>query len=747
MANYKKILVGFILFFLAFSVKSYSEVVNKVEVKGNQRITLETIIIFGDIKTGENYDESDISLLIKKLYETNFFSNISAELINNQLIINVEENPIINSIVFKGEKANKYTEEINRIITLKEKTSFLRNIVKSDINKIREFYRYLGFYFVKIDLEIEKLNKNRVNMIYSINKGERAKIAKIYFLGDKKMRNRKLRDIITSQENTFWKIFSKNVYLSKERVELDKRLLKRYYKNKGYYEVDISSSNVEYSKGEGFVLTFSVNAGKRYRFKKISVNVAKALDKSAFISLQTEFNKTIGKYYSEKRLTAILEKIDKLSQQKELQFINHRLDETLEVDGVAVIIDIFEGRKFTVERINIKGNNVTNDAVIRSEMLIDEGDPYSALLLNKSINNLKAKGIFGKVEKKILEGSSLDSKILEVKVEEKATGEIMAGAGVGTDGTSVMFAVKENNWLGKGINLKSSLSLNAQSISGSIAMRNPNYNYTGNAVFSSLDISSMDKTTNSGFESATTGFSFGTEFEQYEGVFLSPTIRAKFEKIDVQSSASDKIKKMEGNYKNVDFNYSITLDKRDQRFETTSGHKISFVQSLPIVQDSSSILNGLTASKYFEFSEDVIGALKIYGRSLHGIDDDVRLSERLFIPQRRLRGFDTSKVGPKDASDWIGGNFATAVGFEAKLPNLLPESLKTNVSAFIDTANLWGVDYSDSVNDSNKIRSSVGLAADVWTMVGPLSFTVAKAITTYDQDETETFNFRLGTSF
>jgi len=747
MANYKKILVGFILFFLAFSVKSYSEVVNKVEVKGNQRITLETIIIFGDIKTGENYDESDISLLIKKLYETNFFSNISAELINNQLIINVEENPIINSIVFKGEKANKYTEGINRIITLKEKTSFLRNIVKSDINKIREFYRYLGFYFVKIDLEIEKLNKNRVNMTYSINKGERAKIAKIYFLGDKKMRNRKLRDIITSQENTFWKIFSKNVYLSKERVELDKRLLKRYYKNKGYYEVDISSSNVEYSKGEGFVLTFSVNAGKRYRFKKISVNVAKALDKSAFISLQTEFNKTIGKYYSEKRLTAILEKIDKLSQQKELQFINHRLDETLEVDGVAVIIDIFEGRKFTVERINIKGNNVTNDAVIRSEMLIDEGDPYSALLLNKSINNLKAKGIFGKVEKKILEGSSLDSKILEVKVAEKATGEIMAGAGVGTDGTSVMFAVKENNWLGKGINLKSSLSLNAQSISGSIAIRNPNYNYTGNAVFSSLDISSMDKTTNSGYESATTGFSFGTEFEQYEGVFLSPTIRAKFEKIDVQSSASDKIKKMEGNYKNVDFNYSITLDKRDQRFETTSGHKISFVQSLPIVQDSSSILNGLTVSKYFEFSEDVIGALKIYGRSLHGIDDDVRLSERLFIPQRRLRGFDTSKVGPKDASDWIGGNFATAVGFEAKLPNLLPESLKTNVSAFIDTANLWGVDYSDSVNDSNKIRSSVGLAADVWTMVGPLSFTVAKAITTYDQDETETFNFRLGTSF
>jgi outer membrane protein insertion porin family len=747
MANYKKILVVFILFFLAFSAKSYSEMVNKVEVKGNQRITLETIKIFGDIKIGEDYDENDISLVIKKLYETNFFSNISVELINNQLIINVEENPIINSIVFKGEKADKYKEGINKMITLKEKTSFLRNMVKSDINKIREFYRYLGFYFVKIDLEIEKLSKNRINLIYSIDKGERAKITKIYFLGDKEMRDRKLRDIITSQENTFWKIFSKNVYLSKERVELDKRLLKRYYKNKGYYEVDILSSNVEYSEGEGFVLTFSINAGKRYRFKKISAKVSEALDKSAFIPLQTEFNKVIGQYYSEKKLTAVLEKIDKLSEQKELQFINHRLDETLETDGVAVVIDIFEGRKFTVERINIKGNNVTNDAVIRSEMLIDEGDPYSALLLNKSINNLKARGIFGKVEKEILEGSSPDSKILEVKVEEKATGEIMAGAGVGTDGTSVVFTVKENNWLGKGINLQSSLSLNAQSVSGSIALRNPNYNYTGNALFSSFDISSTDKTTNSGFESTTTGFSFGTEFEQYEDIFLAPTINIQLEKIDVQSSASDKIKKMDGNYKNVDFGYAITLDKRDQKFETTSGHKISFVQSLPIVQDSSSILNGLSASKYYEFSEDVVGALKIYGRSLHGIDEDVRLSERLFIPQRRLRGFDTSKVGPKDGNDWIGGNFATAIGFEAKLPNLLPESLKTNISAFLDTANLWGVDYSDSVNDSNKIRSSVGLAADVWTMVGPLSFVMAKALTTYDQDETETFNFRLGTSF
>ena len=141
-----------------------------------------------------------------------------------------------------------------------------------------------------------------------------------------------------------------------------------------------------------------------------------------------------------------MEKIDELSQQKELQFINHRAVETLDDDGVEVEINIFEGQKFTIERINIAGNSVTNDSVIRGEMVVDEGDPYSALLINKSINRLKGRGIFGKVEKKITEGSSPDLKVLEITVEERATGEIAAGAGVGTDGTSFMFSITENNW-------------------------------------------------------------------------------------------------------------------------------------------------------------------------------------------------------------------------------------------------------------------------------------------------------------
>ena len=747
MLNFKKIFVLTFFFITLLNGYSYSEVVNKVEVKGNERISSETIKVFGDIILGKDYEANDVNNLIKKLYETNFFSNISINLENNTLIITLKENPIINSIVFDGEKAKKFTEKITEITILREKSSFIEGKVQSDINQIMNFYRALGFYFVKIDADIEKLKKNRVNLIYTIDKGEKAKIAKIYFLGDKKIREKRLRDVITSQENRFWKFIARSVYLSKERIDLDKRLLKNYYKNKGYYEVEVKSTSVEYSEGDGFVLTYNIEAGPRYRFKKIYADVSEALDESAFFSLEEEFNKLVGKYYSQKKLKNILDKIDKLSEQKELQFINHRLLETLDANGVEVKINIYEGEKVIIERINIVGNSVTNDSVIRSALIVDEGDPFSALLVNKSINEIKARNIFGKVEHKVLPGTNNDLKILEISVEEKATGEIMAGAGIGTDGTSFQFAVSENNWLGRGIKLETAVNLSEHKLSGNFMVHNPNYKYTGNAVTTALNVSSTDRSNSSGFKSSKTGFELGTGFEQYEDVFISPDISVAWEDIEVDASASSAIKKMEGNFFNADLGYAITLDKRNQSFKPTQGHRTTFRQKLPIVQDSSALLNGLDISAYHDFSEDLIGSLKFHARAINGVDDDVRLTNRLYIPRSRLRGFNTFKVGPRDGDDYIGGNYTTTIGAEAQLPNILPESYKTDVSLFLDTGNVWGVDYSDSINETNKIRSSLGIATNIYTTIGPLSFTLAQDLSKAENDETETFNFRLGTSF
>ena len=250
-----------------------------------------------------------------------------------------------------------------------------------------------------------------------------------------------------------------------------------------------------------------------------------------------------------------------------------------------------------------------------------------------------------------------------------------------------------------------------------------------------------------GFKTSKTGVALGTSFEQYEDIYFSPSIDILHENIETESSASDRLKKMDGDYFNSNFTYGIAIDKRNQSWQPTEGYKASFFQSLPLIQDSSSIFNTLNISNYHDFSEDIIGSLKFQLKTVHGVDDDVRLSNRQYVSSRTLRGFVRGKVGPKDGDDWVGGNYITGLSAEAQLPNLLPESYKTDFGIYFDTANVWGVDYSDSVNDSNKLRSSIGIAANVFTPIGPLSWTLSQAITKAKTDVTETFNFNIGTSF
>ena len=300
----------------------------------------------------------------------------------------------------------------------------------------------------------------------------------------------------------------------------------------------------------------------------------------------------------------------------------------------------------------------------------------------ENIDKLKA-DVFYIYPTLITDKKNNDELDINVEVEEKSTGEIMAGAGFGTEGTQLMFSVSENNWLGRGVQLQTAVNASQDKISGNILINNPNYNFTGNSVSASLDVSEIDKTATSGFKTSKTGVGLGTSFEQYEDIYFSPSIDILHENIETESSASDRLKKMDGDYFNSNFTYGITIDKRNQSWQPTEGYKVGFSQSLPLIQDSSSILNGIDVSAYHGFSEDLIGSLKIYVRTINGIDSDVRLTNRLYIPRNKLRGFNTYRVGPKDGEDWIGGNYVTALSAEAQLPNLLPESYRTDFNLFL----------------------------------------------------------------
>jgi len=745
----KKTLLQSLFFFIFVITISYAEIVKKVKVVGNVRVSSETIVMFGDIKINEDYNTQKLNELTRQLYDTDFFSYLEINLINGLLEISVKENPIIQSLIFKGIKAKKHKEAIKEVIELKEKTSYVENKLSRDIQKIKTAFRNLGFYFIEVEAYAKENVNNSIDLIYEINRGERAKIGKIVFIGDKKFKDGKLRGVVTSEESKIWKFISAKKYLNQERIKLDARLLENFYKSKGYYLVKVLTTNVLYEEGEGFLLTYNIDSGKRFRFEDVSLKISEGLDKNSFVEIIKDLPKLKNKYYSPKKIKNILDRINKLTTKKDLQFINSKLVETVKNDKILVTINVSEGKKYFVERINIIGNNVTEDNVIRGELEVDEGDPYSLLLLDRSINKIKSRNIFRKVNKNVYQGSSPDLKIITIEVEEKATGEIFAGAGVGTSGGSFGGGVKENNFLGRGVRLDANIQFSESAIRGKFAVVNPNYNYSGNEIRFTAESIRTNKMTSFGYDSNKTGFSLGTTFEQYEDIFISPDLSTYYESLSTNDNASKALKQQEGTYIDTELKYSIIQDKRDQSFKPTEGYRASFNQKLPIYSQSPSLINGIDYSAYHSFSDSLIGSLRFYGRAINSISssEDVKLSERLSIPGRYLRGFEIGKIGPVDASDYIGGNYVTALGFNAALPKLLPNLSNADVSLFLDTGNVWGIDYDTNIDESNKLRSAFGISVDWFTPLGPLSFSFSEAITSVSTDKPESFRFNIGTTF
>ena len=737
----------YLILFCSFFLNLSAEVIQKLEIKGNNRISDETIKVYGEITIDKNYSNNDVNEILKNLYNTNFFEDIKISLNNGILLITVKEYAIINSIDLRGETSKNIRKLVLEQLSLKVRESFIENKLSQDINLLKKAYASIGFNFIEVEAKIEKFEGNRVNLIYFLDKKNKTNIAKINFIGDKKIKDKRLRDIIVSEENKFWKVLSKNTYLNNSNIELDKRLLINYYKSLGYYDVQVLSSNAEVSQENLTNLTYTINAGTRYRVNKISTNVSEILDKNSFVGLQDSFKKIIGKYYSPFTVKKLLTELDLLIVEKDLQFIEHSVNEILEGETIEIKINIFEGQKELVERVDIVGNVVTDETVIRSELLLDEGDPFNNLKLDQSIAKLKSRNLFGEVKSEILDGSVKGQKIIKISVEEKPTGEISAGAGIGTTGGSFTATITENNWLGKGIALATTLDISKETFSGAVTYANPNHNFSGNALTYYL-ANTSNKKEESGYKNNIISSGIGTRFEQYRNVYIAPKLNLSYDNLKVEKTASDALKKQEGSFTDLNFDYAITLDNRDRVYAPTDGYITNFSQTIPIYADTPYLRNTISFSKYKAITANATGAFKVYATGINGLNnEDVRLNKRVKLSSTRLRGFESGKIGPKDGIDYVGGNYAMASTFEVSLPNLLPEATKTDVGLFLDVGNVWEVDYSSQIDDSNKIRSTAGINTGWSSPVGPMSFIFSRNISKASTDIVETFNFRLGTSF
>jgi outer membrane protein insertion porin family len=739
-----------LLFVLTFCVNvAQSAIIEKIKIENNNRISKETIITYGDIKLNQDYDSKRVNEIIKNLYETNFFEDLKISIEGNTLIIDVVENKIIQNVIVEGIKSKTMTKQILENIFSKDKAPFLISKVKLDSKKIKTSLDMMGYYFSKVESITKKNPNDTIDLIFNIDLGEKAKISKIEFIGDKKVKSRTLRNIIISEENKFWKFISRNKYLNKSVLETDKRLLKKFYLNKGYYDVKIESSTVDYFDNSTFKLTFKIDAGKKYFINKASLVLPIDYSQDNFANVNKILKKLNNKPYSFNKVSKVVEEIDKVSLSREYDFINAEIIENKVDDNkLNIIFKVKESDKFYIERINIVGNNITQENVIRNSLEVDEGDPFNELLNAKSINNIRSLRIFKTVKSEVIEGSEPNTKIVNIEVEEKPTGEISIGAGVGSEGGTIGFSVSENNFLGKGIQLGSSLRVTDDSIRGAFTVVNPNFNYSNKSLSTTIESTNIDKLTDNGYETSKTGLSFGTGFEQFENTYFRPSISAYIEDLTTNSKASANLKKQSGNYFDTNFNYNIDFDNRNQRFQTSEGNRFVFAQQVPLVSEEYSLRNSIDLTTWKKFNNEIVTSVGFYGSMINSLNDEnVRITDRISLPRKRLKGFQYGAIGPVDAGDYVGGNYATVLNFTSTLPMLMPSVETVDFKYFLDVGNLWGVDYSSSIDESNKIRSATGIGVEWFTPIGPMTFSLAQDLSKASTDKTESFQFNLGTTF
>ena len=740
----------FLCIFVFLATSAFSEIINKIIIEGNERISDETVIMFSNVSLEDQISNKKINLILKDLYDTNYFENVKVSFKNNTLLINVKEYPIIQKINYTGVKSKTLLDKLIFDRLIKDKSPYNLFKLDNERNRINERVKELGYFNSKIEAYIEELDNNLVIINFNIELGKKARIKKISFIGNKIFKDRKLKRLILSSEYKFWKIISGRKYLNPNLVEIDKRLLKNYFLNNGYYNVSINSSFAKLINNNEFELIFNINANNKFFFGDLNLDLPLDFDEKNFENINNLFKKIKSQPYSINSISKILEEIDDVSALRQYQFIKATVKENIVSDKINLTFKVSETEKFYVKKINIYGNTITQENVIRNQLEIDEGDPFNEILANKSVNNLKSLNFFKNVSQDVIDGEDQNTKILDIFIEEKPTGEITASAGVGTSGSSVGFGIKENNFMGKGVSLDSNFLISSDSFKGKFGVTNPNFQNTNKSLYVNVQALENDNLKDFGYKSNKTGFNIGTNFEYLRDFRLGIGSSNFYEEIETNDTASAAQQKQKGNYWDSFLNLEFIYDKRNQKFQTTSGFKSYYSLDLPILSDNNTLKNYYDYSHYFDLFDQNISTLSIMLNSAISISgDDIKLSERINIPSSKLRGFERGRVGPKDGNDFIGGNFASAINFSSTIPQFFEESQNVDFLFFIDAANVWGVDYDNVLDDfySGSIRSSTGVALDWFSPIGPLNFSLAYPITKDDGDKTETFRFNLGTTF
>ena len=738
--------------------------IERLAVIGNERIEPSTIASYLSIAPGQPFDPILIDRSLKSLYATGLFSDVVIERDEGTLLIRVIENPIINRVVFEGNRRLK-REKLLEEVQLRPRMIFTRSKVSADVGRIIELYRRSGRFSAVVEPKIIKLDQNRVNLVFEITEGPKSRVSRVNFIGNDAFSDNKLRKVMATKEARWWKIFSSNDTYDPDRLAYDRELIRQYYLQNGHADFRITASVAELTPElDDFFITFNLEEGEVYRFGKIDVeSKIKDLDDKFLRMFLTAKQ---GEIYNAKEIENTIDAITNMAGIMGFAFID--IQPMIERDkdnrtlGITFVLN--PARRTYVERINITGNLRTLDKVIRREVRLVEGDAFNSLKVKRSEARLGSLGYFKEAKIDQTEGSVNDRVVLDVSVQEQPTGEFSFGGGYSSyERFMLNLSLAERNLMGKG--QSGELAFTYSRIRKQVQLSFTEPYFMDKQISAGFDlfsteyqsyISSSYRTTSNGF-----GLRLGFAISEYIYAQMRYSFRKEHVRLDnVYNSVylMDSV----GRYTTSSMGYTLGHNSLNHYLKPTDGERISFSQDVAGLGGNVRYLR--TVFEYDRFDDIYKGFIFHLGAEaghITGLGQNVRINNRFFLGNPRFRGFSAAGVGPFDmqSRNFIGGNLYYVGTAEVFLPlGKNVDEMGIQVSTFIDVGALGKPDIRRFDNDGNPIdnidirhngdpRVSIGVGVTWESPFGPFRIDLSRVLKKQPTDRTESLQFNIGTSF
>ncbi|MCK9993449.1 MAG: outer membrane protein insertion porin family [Alphaproteobacteria bacterium] len=728
-------------------------VVGAIEVTGNQRIESDTVRSYMTLRPGAEFDDSKIDQSLKTLFSTGLFADVTIRREGNNLVVNVVENPIINQVAFEGNSAIK-DEALDAEVRLKPRIVYTRARVQEDLKRIIEVYRRSGRFAATVEPKVIQLPQNRVDLVFEIREGSVTGIRQIYFIGNRRFSDSRLRSEVSTQVSRWWNILASRDNYDPDRLVFDREQLRKFYLSRGYADFRVVSAVAELTRDrEQFFVTFVVDEGPLYEFGTIDIKTE--LEKIDPELLREKIKTLSGDLYNAKLIDDTVEELTFAAGEYGYAFVDIRpnIKRQKNERKIDIVYQINEGPRVYVDKINIEGNVRTLDRVIRREFRLVEGDAFNAAKLNRSRSRIRGLDFFGNVEITQTPGEAPDRTSINVEVKEKSTGQLSFGVGFSsTESLIADVSIAERNLLGKGQFLRASAQASDLTQQYQLSFSEPYFlNRPLAAGFDLFNVTN-DYTDFASFRTEQTGFtlSIGAPLSEYAGGRLRYSL-AKDSISGAPVNASPFILAALGSDVTSLVGYRYTYQDVDDELDPHRGYTFTFLQDFAGLGGDVKYVRTEGEAKYFyPLGEEVVGNLGLVSGYIEGIGQRVRLNDRFFKGGRTFRGFKTAGVGPRDefTKDALGGQIYYVGTAQMTFPLGLPEEFGILGNLFTDAGAVTkSVEKGFGVLSSSSPRVAVGVGVAWESPFGPIRLDFAKAVVKEDFDETEAFRFDVGTRF